>query len=345
MTDILYQYDLSAHNTMALSSVASQAVFIRHVNDLAKLPSNLPFFILSGGSNVLLPATLDATVLLPAIHGITLIEETDETVIIDVACAENWHELVVYCTEKGWYGLENLALIPGLAGAAPIQNIGAYGVQLDDRLLAVHCVDLESGHAKTLTKADCNFAYRDSIFKHSHKQHFITAIRLALHKDPQQVNTNYGDLAARSQELAEKDGLSSPTPHHVMQAVIAIRSEKLPDPKILPNCGSFFKNPIISHAQFDTLKNAHPTLPSYPADDGVKVPAGWLIDKAGLKGGGVAPILTHKHQALVLTNHAPHHATQADIKAATDFIIETVFETFAIRLEREPVWVNEQGQF
>lgn len=341
---VLTHYSLSNANTMALSCIASQAVVLRDERELEHLPNNLPLFILSGGSNVLLPEALHATVLLPRFRGVRIVKEDEDSIILDVMGGENWHSLVNYCTHKGWYGIENLALIPGLVGAAPVQNIGAYGVQLDEVLVGAKVYDLGHNSWHFFDKKACKFGYRDSIFKRDTRQLLITCIRIELHKDPTKINVSYGDLAQYAQEWATMDMLEVPTPLQVMKAVVAIRQSKLPDPKVLPNCGSFFQNPIISKAQFDRLKVNHPTMPSYPVDDiNVKVPAGWLIDRAGLKGGGVAPILTHKNQALVLTNHAPQLATQKNIKASQDFIVKTVSDLFGIRLVREPVWVGEYG--
>lgn len=341
---VLTNHSLSDANTMALSCVASQAVVLRDERELEYLPSNLPLFILSGGSNVLLPEHLNATVLLPRFRGVRIVKEDEDSVMLDVMGGENWHSLVNYCTHKGWYGLENLALIPGLVGAAPVQNIGAYGVQLDEVVIGVKVYDIGNRIWHFFDKKACKFGYRDSIFKRDPRQLLITCLRITLHKDPKKINVSYGDLANHAKLWAEKDSLTTPTPLQVMKAVIDIRKSKLPDPKELPNCGSFFQNPIISKAQFARLKVNYPEMPSYPVDDiNVKVPAGWLIDKAGLKGGGVAPILTHKNQALVLTNHAPHLATQKNIKTSQDFIVKTVLELFGIRLVREPVWVGEFG--
>ncbi|UXZ05317.1 UDP-N-acetylmuramate dehydrogenase [Moraxella nasicaprae] len=340
---IHHNYDLSKHNTMALSCIADTAIIL---HDEAALPTLdlTSFFVLSGGSNVLLPSRLHTTVLLPRMMGIKTVSEDDKQIILSVKAGEDWHKLVTHCVHQGWYGLENLALIPGLAGAAPVQNIGAYGVQLEDVLVSVRAFDWQTRSFVTLSRDDCHFAYRHSIFKDNPERYLIVAIDICLHKDPTRYNSSYGDLHAYAQKLADEQARPI-TPADVYQAVIAIRQSKLPDPKVLANCGSFFQNPIIATAQYNTLKEQYPTLPNYLVDDEhVKVPAGWLIDQAGLKGLGVAPILTHQKQALVLTNHAPQVATQADIKTAQTFIIDTVFDKFGIRLVREPVWVRENGQ-
>lgn len=337
-------------NTMALDCTASQMLTIDKLTDLDKLPnSDLPFFVLSGGSNVLLPSHLNALVLHPNIQSLNVISDSSDSIIIDVGAGINWHRLVMHCTQNGWYGLENLALIPGLAGAAPIQNIGAYGVEIKDCLLGVATFDLIDRRHHYFDQSDCDFAYRHSIFKDTHKHHFITAIRLMLHKNPKKITADYGDLYALASTLAKQDNQPL-SPKYIMQAVIHIRQAKLPNPFELPNCGSFFKNPIIPLAQFKQLQHYHPNLPHYPQTTGdtithIKLPAGWLIEQVGLKGKGIAPILTHHKQALVLTNHAPQHATQADVLATQTLVEQSVYDQFGIQLTREPVLVASDGSF
>ena len=344
--------DLSDDNTMALACVATTVVTLideAQLDDFMsfyKTPSadKLPLFVLSGGSNVLLPATLDAIVLQPKMRGIHLIAQTDDYVDIEVMAGENWHELVVHTVNQGWYGLENLALIPGLTGAAPVQNIGAYGVQLEDCLQYVRAYHLPSNTWHHLSAADCQFGYRDSIFKRTPNTWLISRVAFRLHTDPAHILASYGDVQTVAQRYAEQQGRVQATPADVMQAIIDIRQQKLPDPKQLPNCGSFFQNPIIGQDQFTALQATYPTIVGYPMPDAmVKVAAGWLIEQAGLKGGGIAPIVTHKQQALVLTNHTPHQATQEDVAIAQRYIASVVYEKFSIQLSREPVWVNADG--
>ncbi|WP_313205734.1 UDP-N-acetylmuramate dehydrogenase [Psychrobacter faecalis] len=344
--------DLSHSNTMALASMADVVVTL---TDEAQLDdfmadygkegaSTKPLFVLSGGSNVLLPANLNAIVLQPQMRGISVTARTDGYVDIEVMAGENWHDLVMHTVAQGWYGLENLALIPGLTGAAPVQNIGAYGVQLEDSLEYVRAYHLPTQTWHQLTAADCEFGYRDSVFKRAPNTWLITRVGFRLHTDPRKILASYGDVQTVSQRYAEQQGRSQPNPADVMQAIIDIRQQKLPDPKQLPNCGSFFQNPIIPQAQFIALKAIHPTIVGYPMPDAmVKVAAGWLIEQAGLKGHGLAPILTHQQQALVLTNHSPYQATQADVAKAQQHIADIVYEKFAIELAREPVWVNADG--
>ena len=349
------QYDLSHINTMALACVADTAVTLNSEAQLDEfmacykgesLPDNSepPLFVLSGGSNVLLPDQLQATVLRPLISGITVIDETAESIDIEVMAGENWHDLVVYTVNHGWYGLENLALIPGLTGAAPVQNIGAYGVQLEDYLLSVRAYHMPTHSWHNLSRIDCQFGYRDSLFKRAPNTWLITRVNFRLHKDASKVSAGYGDVQSVAQDYALLQERSQAQPIDVMQAIIDIRKLKLPDPSVLPNCGSFFQNPIIGHDGFTALQASYPNIVGYPLADGtVKVAAGWLIEQAGLKGGGIAPIMTHQQQALVLTNHSPYKATQAEVAQAQAYIVDCVYQKFAISLAREPVWVNIDG--
>lgn len=343
--------DLSHSNTMALSCMADEVVTLTDEAQLdafmanyVKEASNKPLFVLSGGSNVLLPAQLNTIVLRPQMRGVTVTAQTDSHVDIEVMAGENWHDLVLHTVAKGWYGLENLALIPGLTGAAPVQNIGAYGVQLEDCLQYVRAYNLPTQTWHHLTAADCEFGYRDSIFKRAPNTWLISRVGFRLHTDASRILASYGDVQTVAQRYAKEQGRSQPTPADVMQAIIDIRQQKLPDPKQLPNCGSFFQNPIIPQAQFTALQAAHPSIVGYPMPDAtVKVAAGWLIEQAGLKGHGLAPIVTHQQQALVLTNHSPYQATQADVAKAQQHIAAIVYKKYAIQLSREPVWVNTDG--
>ncbi|WP_201607299.1 UDP-N-acetylmuramate dehydrogenase [Psychrobacter okhotskensis] len=344
--------DLSHGNTMALACVADSVVTLTDEAQLdsfmasyANNPEHQPsLFVLSGGSNVLLPAQLEATVLQPQMRGITMTAQTASYVDIEVMAGENWHDFVVYSVDQGWYGLENLALIPGLTGAAPVQNIGAYGVQLEDCLQYVRAYHLPTQTWHRLSLTDCQFGYRDSVFKRTPNTWLISRVGFRLHTDASKILASYGDVQTVAQRYAEQKNRLQPTPADVMQAIIDIRQQKLPDPKQLPNCGSFFQNPIISQAQFATLKEIYPTIVGYPMPDAtVKVAAGWLIEQAGLKGGGIAPIVTHQQQALVLTNHSPYQATQDDVATAQYYIAAHVYEKFAIQLSREPVWINADG--
>lgn len=345
--------DLSHANTMALACIADTVVSLTDESQLdtfmasaiANNDDSPPLLVLSGGSNVLLPAHLNAVVLQPLMRGIHVTKQTNSHTDIDVMAGENWHDLVTYTVHKGWYGLENLALIPGLTGAAPVQNIGAYGVQLEDYLQYVRAYHLPSRTWHHLSAEECQFGYRDSIFKQSPNTWLITRIGLRLHTDSSKISANYGDVRTVAQDYAKQQGRDQATPLDVMQAIITIRQQKLPDPKQLPNCGSFFQNPIISHEQFTTLQALYPKIVGYPMPNSkVKVAAGWLIEQAGLKGGGIVPIMTHQQQALVLTNHKPYQATQTDVANAQNHIVACVYDKFAITLAREPVWIYADGK-
>ena len=347
--------DLIEYNTMHLACQADRLITLTQESDIEPAVAELdklgaPVFVLSGGSNVILPEALHASVLHPAYKGIEVLAEDANSITLEVMGGENWHELVVYTVNQGWYGLENLALIPGLVGASPVQNIGAYGVQLEDYMTHVKAFHLPTQTWHNFDKADCQFSYRDSIFKQQAGQWLITRVGFKLHKDALKVNANYGDVSSLALAKAQADKRSEISAKDVMQAIIEIRQSKLPDPKQLPNCGSFFKNPIIDNGQFTTLSAKYPNIVGYPVgNEHTKVAAGWLIDNAGLKGKGIAPILTHKKQALVLVNHSTADsstpASQHDILATQQLIQQTIQDQFGVALEREPVWVNNEARY
>ena len=347
--------DLIEYNTMHLACQADRLITLTQESDIEPAVAELdklgaPIFVLSGGSNVILPEALHASVLHPAYKGIKVLAEDTNSITLEVMGGENWHELVVYTVNQGWYGLENLALIPGLVGASPVQNIGAYGVQLEDYMTHVKAFHLPTQTWHNFDKADCQFSYRDSIFKQQAGQWLITRVGFKLHKDALKVNANYGDVSSLALAKAQADKRSAISAKDVMQAIIEIRQSKLPDPNQLPNCGSFFKNPIIDNGQFTTLSAKYPNIVGYPVgDEHTKVAAGWLIDNAGLKGKGIAPILTHKKQALVLVNHSTADsstpASQHDILATQQLIQQTIQDQFGVALEREPVWVNNEARY
>ena len=345
--------DLSALNTMALACQADLVISLTEEAQLEHIfktkRQDKGLFVLSGGSNVLLPPTLNATVIRPLLKGITVLEDHDDFIHIEVMAGENWHELVLYTVNNGWFGLENLALIPGLTGAAPVQNIGAYGVQLEDCLTHVRACHLPTQTWHDFDKAACQFGYRDSLFKQQAGEWLITRVGFALHKDPTRVQAGYGDVQIQALQLANNAARDRISPIDVMQAIIAIRQSKLPDPKVLPNCGSFFKNPVIDTAHFQRLQMQFPQIVGYKVDEQhTKVAAGWLIDQAGLKGGGIAPILSHDQQALVLTNHSHKldhsQACQKHVAATQHFIQQQILALYNIMLEREPVWIDSDGQ-
>lgn len=347
--------DLIEYNTMHLACQADRLITLTQESDIEPAVAELdklgaPVFVLSGGSNVILPEALHASVLHPAYKGIEILAEDANSITLEVMGGENWHELVVYTVNQGWYGLENLALIPGLVGASPVQNIGAYGVQLEDYMTHVKAFHLPTQTWHNFDKAECQFSYRDSIFKQQAGQWLITRVGFKLHKDALKVNANYGDVSSLALAKTQAEKRSAISAKDVMQAIIEIRQSKLPDPKQLPNCGSFFKNPIIDNGQFTTLSAKYPNIVGYPVgNEHTKVAAGWLIDNAGLKGKGIAPILTHKKQALVLVNHSTADsstpASQHDILATQQLIQQTIQDQFGVALEREPVWVNNEARY
>ena len=264
------------------------------------------------------------------------IKETSNYVWIEAAAGESWHQLVKYCVAQGYGGIENLALIPGTVGAAPIQNIGAYGVELKETLIKLQAIDLRNGKAITLSNAECQFSYRSSCFKSSAYQNkfLITAITLRLHKNPKLV-TNYPDLI---NWLATQQ-ISAPSLRDVFTAVVAIRQNKLPDPTYLPNAGSFFKNPIISQKLYQQLQKIHPKMPHYLTEKGIKIPAAWLIEECGWKGkqqGGVSVAKTH---ALILVNQ--EHRPAKELLALAKKIQSSVKRHFQIKLEPEVTIVSE----
>lgn len=338
---------LDKANTMALSCTASEVVSFTEesqitdfLNQWNKQVNPKPLFVLSGGSNVLLPHKLEACVLRPLLKGITKVNEDTDHVYIKVMAGENWHEFVMHSIAQGWYGLENLALIPGLVGASPVQNIGAYGIELCDVFDSLSAVNLTTGETKVFNKVACEFAYRDSVFKRNPNTWLISHVVFKLSKQPQ-LTLGYGDLATLAEELSETH---KATPQSVANAVIQIRQSKLPDPKQIANTGSFFKNPVVEKTLFNSIQANFPDMPHYPQPSGhVKLAAGWLIDKAGLKGASLDNIGTHNKQALVVVNHAPYISKQADIAAFSQYIKKSVLEKFNINLEREPVWVNQDG--
>ncbi|MEM7102508.1 MAG: UDP-N-acetylmuramate dehydrogenase [Bacteroidota bacterium] len=294
---------------------------------LEVLKNTTPSLILGGGSNILFTKNVDGLVLQNCIPGREIIEDNGQQTIVKLGSGENWHECVLWSLSEGLSGLENLSLIPGCIGAAPIQNIGAYGVELKDLLVSLEAVHIRSGEIHTFIKKDCKFGYRDSIFKNRMKgQYCITSITLKLSRTPN-LNISYGAI----QQTLEAMNLSEVTPKAISDAVIAIRSSKLPDPSELGNAGSFFKNPIIPDTQFRELRKRFANIVSYPQQDGkVKVPAGWLIEQCGWKGKRVGNTGAHAMQALVLVNYGD--ATGQEIRDLAWEIAKSVYAKFGILL-------------
>jgi len=294
----------------------------------------LPRLILGGGSNLLLTQDFPGLVLHMRSTGMAIIDSDEESVHVRAAAGESWHGLVMWTLAQGVGGLENLALIPGSVGAAPIQNIGAYGVELKDRFHSLTAFDFVSGEMLTLDRATCRFGYRDSIFKHELRDRAVVLdVTFALPKK-WQANMNYADVM---QELSQRQ-ITSPSPQDIAAAVIAIRTRKLPDPAQIGNAGSFFKNPIVSAAQRDSLLAQYPQLVSYvQPDGGCKLAAGWLIDQCGWKGRSLGAAGVYEKQALVLVNKGG--ATGREIAALAQAIQADVQAKFGVRLEPEPVFI------
>ncbi len=328
--------DLSQLNTLAVPSAAEYFLCVQTAEALADAiqqakAKKLSFHILSGGSNVLCQPYISGLVIQPKIQGITVEQpdtHKDKSVRLTVGAGESWHAFVDWCLTQGYYGLENLALIPGWVGAAPIQNIGAYGVEVSHFLKAVHWYDCDNARQVVYSQEQCQLGYRDSIFKRELKgRAIITHVVFELPLKPNPV-LNYAPLKTLF------DGKQA-TPRAVFDAVCQVRGQKLPDPSDIPNCGSFFKNPVISAQQFSSLQALHPKIPHYPQRTGdIKIPAAWLIDQAGLKGQWVEGLRVHVDQALVLTN--PNGQGFDHVMAAEQAIIARVKEVFGVRLEAEP---------
>lgn len=335
-----HDYPLAPHTTFGLPARAAHYIELTDSGDLPEI-CRLPEFDaatvcwLGGGSNVLFMQDFPSLVVRMATRGIRELERTPDSVLLEAQAGENWHGFVQSSLHMGLGGLENLSLIPGTVGASPVQNIGAYGVEVKDRIHSVRCFDVQSQEWCELSNAECRFAYRDSIFKHEGRQRYvITSVVFRL--DTQFVpNVKYGDLA---QVLAEQCGGRAPTAQDVAQAVCAIRRSKLPDPAVLGNVGSFYKNPLVDAAHAQTLLAQYPQMPHYPQSDGrVKLAAGWLIDQCGLKGKTIGGAAVHDKQALVLVNK--NRATAADVRALSDEICRIVAQRFAVDLQPEPVWL------
>ena len=288
-------------------------------------------FILGGGSNMLLTKNMEALVIHVNLKGKSLVFEDENFVHIKANAGESWHDFVLWCVDQNYGGIENLSFIPGNLGSAPIQNIGAYGVELKDVFVSCEVIDLKDFSLKKLTKDDCQFDYRDSIFKQKEKGNFIiTSVTLKLTKNIHHLHTSYGAIY----EELEKNEIEKPTIKDISNAVIAIRQSKLPDPAEIGNSGSFFKNPIIQKSHYDQLIKQFPEMPCYSVSDlEVKVPAGWLIEKAGFKGKTLGNYGVHKRQALVLVNYGG--ANGNDILNLAKLIQKTIYRIFNISIETE----------
>jgi len=325
--------DLQPYNTFGISCKAKRFARFNDVEILKsalKKRDNDSLLVLGGGSNILLTQDFDGLVLKNEILGFDIIEQNEDTVLIESGAGEVWHDFVIHCIEQGYGGIENLSLIPGSVGASPMQNIGAYGVEIKDTFDSLKAFHIESQEVHVFNHSQCEFGYRESVFKRALKgQYIILSVRFRLNKK-HKLNTSYGAI---ENELAEM-GITTPTIQDVSNAVISIRSNKLPDPKEIGNAGSFFKNPVVSQEIVDAIAEKYETFPKYPAANGkTKLAAGWLIEQAGWKGKTFDNYGVHKKQALVLVNYGGSEGAQ--IYDLSERIIEDVRKKFGITLERE----------
>lgn len=324
---------LKKYNSFGLNVQAQRYLAVSSEEELkAVVPDLKPsVLVLGGGSNMLFTQDPTALILHNRILGKEVVEKTDQDVIVRIGGGESWHQFVLWTLENNWGGVENLSLIPGTVGAAPIQNIGAYGVELQDVFHSLEAIDLTTGDTLTFGLQDCHFAYRSSIFKTKYKgKLLISRVLLRLTRKDHRIHTEYGAIR---DTLAEW-GVEEPSIQEVSRAVIAIRQAKLPDPKVLGNAGSFFKNPEIDAEQFRKLLVRFPELVYYPlSEDRYKIPAGWLIDQCGWKGKRIGPVGSYEKQALVLVNYG--EGTGTDVLHLADRIMASVADKFGIMLEAE----------
>ena len=330
--NIQHNISLKKYNTFGIDVTAERFINIDSVSQLREVLNNeSSFFVLSGGSNLLLTDNLNTLVLHIGIKGIDILEENDLHAYVKVQAGENWHDFVLWCIKNNLGGLENLSLIPGYVGTSPIQNIGAYGVEIKDTFHKLKAIEIKTGNRIVFNAEDCNFGYRNSVFKNGLKGKFIiTSVIFKLTKKNHKLNYSYGAI----QSELENRGITSPTIRDISNCVIDIRNSKLPNPNEIGNSGSFFKNPIVFTKKFNSLKKKYPEIPSYAiSSDEVKIPAGWLIEQCGFKGKRFGDAGVHTKQALVLVNYG--NATGKEIVRLAQNIQETVLNSFGILLEIE----------
>lgn len=333
--NIQSDFSLKKYNSFGIEAKAKKFVSVQTIQELKTIlveNKTQQKFILGGGSNMLLTQDIDALVIHIDLKGKKIVEENDDYVWIACQAGENWHEFVLWTLDQGFGGLENMSLIPGNVGTTPVQNIGAYGVEIKDCMESCHALSIENQEERTLSNADCHFGYRESVFKNELKDlYIITSVVFKLTKRNHKIRTSYGDITA---QLALNNIVEIPTLKEISNAVIAIRKSKLPDPKELGNSGSFFKNPLVPKTDFEEIHKKFPEMKFFPVSDThVKVPAGWLIEQAGFKGKRFGDAGVHKNQALVLVNYG--EATGAEILAVSKNVQQTVFELFGIKIEAE----------
>ncbi|RUO72745.1 UDP-N-acetylmuramate dehydrogenase [Idiomarina seosinensis] len=322
--------DLQPLHTFRLPSRGLRLLKIRNAEDVQQLADIERYIILADGSNTLFLEDYDGVVVQPEFYGIE-IKEQEAHFEITVGASENWHQLVVFCLDKGIFGLENLALIPGSVGAAPVQNIGAYGVEVCDFIDSVECIDLDSGNPITLTNEQCQFSYRDSLFKRNPERWLISKVHFVINKD-WQPNLKYPALTALPDNATAK---------RVFEHVVATRQSKLPDPIDIPNAGSFFKNPVVSVEKLEELQSIWPDIVYFKTTGGIKLAAGWLIEQLGLKGLQVGAASVHTQQALVLVNNGS--ATGNDVLALCRHVQQQIQQQCGIELEPEVRLIGHEG--
>lgn len=341
-TEILENHSLKAYHTFGVDVSAKQLVEVSSIEELKHVlerhkalerenPQLLPPLFLGMGSNLLFTKDYEGLVIRLLIKGISEELVNENEVKLSGGAGENWHEFVLYALEKNYGGLENLSLIPGNVGTSPMQNIGAYGVEIKDHFLELKALNLETLEIETFSKEDCEFGYRESYFKRKGKgKYVIVEVSFLLTRREHEIRIDYGAIKAE----IEKMGVENPTIQDVSRAIITIRESKLPDPKVLGNAGSFFKNPTISKEEFKKLQKKFPNIHNYPTADGVKIPAGHLIEECGWKGKQIGNVASHSQQALVLVNQTGK-ASGKEIYDFSQRIIESVKERYGITLERE----------
>lgn len=336
---LLTNVPLQPYNTFGIAASARFFASIKSLPQLKQVLADpqvqgLPLLVLGGGSNLLFTHDFDGLVLQMALAGRSIQPLDDNSALVEAQAGERWHDFVLWTLQQGWCGLENLALIPGSVGAAPIQNIGAYGVEIKDRMHSLQALDLHTGEVVTLNVDDCQFGYRDSLFKQQGRgRYIILSVTFKLYRQ-RELKLDYGDVAAELQQ----QGVNQPTSLDVAHAVMAIRQRKLPDPAHIGNAGSFFKNPLVSAELLARIRIEHPNAPAYPQANGQsKLAAGWLIDQCGWKGQSRGHAGVYEKQALVLVNRGG--ASGAEILALAREIQTSVLQRFCVELEMEPVVV------
>ncbi|MGC9150422.1 MAG: UDP-N-acetylmuramate dehydrogenase [Microbacter sp.] len=331
-------FSLKPFNTFGIDACCSRFIELTSLDDVRQWcrlqqEEKQPFFILGGGSNVVFYSRVDKSVVKISLKGIE-VSEQDDVVTVAAAAGENWSDFVDFCVQKGWGGLENLTGIPGTVGAAPVQNIGAYGVEAKDVIDQVFCLEIDSGKEKVFSNEACHFGYRDSIFKQAlHGKVIVTAVTFRLQKRPT-LHLSYRGIV----EQLQKEGITHPSVFDVSRAVRRLRDEKLPDPAVLGSAGSFFKNPIISIDAFDALRSRFPDVVAFPFGQEMKIAAGWLIEKCGWKGKRMGNVAVYDKQALVLVN--VNHCIGEEVEQLAFAIQSSVKSTFQIDLIPEALFVK-----